>query len=341
MAQAKIPTNGGLFIALIKLMIQGVVDLGTSVPVTMVTAALMQAQLVLFTSKNNQFNTARSARQTASDAYQACQADILVWLQAARNALVPKLGNRWNTLWAQGGFINASTAIPTRIKDRVALLSALADFFTAQPSFEAPGLDVTAAKAKSLGDAAAEAQKELTKKEMALKTAGDEWTAAYDPLYDSAQTLIKNLQGKLGDMDPRWLGFGLNMPGVVQTPGQPQNVSAHIDETGAVIVQWDPLALATRYRVRGLLVGVETDYRLVARSTEAMASITDVQPGQTIQIIVQGVNDNLQGVASEPIQFTIPLPGKAERVLTAPMETAANGHSSNGHANGSRLPALA
>ena len=66
-------------------------------------------------------------------------------------------------------------------------------------------------------------------------------------------------------------------------------------------------------------------------------------PGQTAQIIVQAVNGNLQGVASEPIQFTMPLVARAntaETVAAIPaVVPATNG--SNGHTNGSRMPALA
>jgi hypothetical protein len=341
MASTKIPKNGGLFIAFFIKMIKGVTNLGAGVPVTMVTATDMEAKLDLFTEKNNAFNTARSARLAASEAFQASMAAVAVWLQASRNALVPKLGNRWNTAWAQAGFINTSTAVPVKTEARIALIAALRDFFTAQPSYEAPSLDVTAAQATSLYDAAVGAQQLLATKAMGLKTAGDDWILAYNPAAALAQRLIKNLEGRLGKLDPRWLGFGLNMPGMIQTPGQPQNVTAHLDETGAIIVQWDALPLATRFRVRGMLIGVETAYSLVARSTDTMAAITDILPGQTMQIIVQGVNENLQGVASEPILFTVPPLAKAERAATPTVEPLAATNGGNGHTNGSRLPAMA
>jgi hypothetical protein len=106
-----------------------------------------------------------------------------------------------------------------------------------------------------------------------LKDASDAWTLAYDPLRDSAVQLIKNLEGKLDNLDPRWLGFGLQMPGTITTPGKPTGLVVHMDENGNVIPQCDPEALATRYRWRGFIVGVETDYRLLASTTEPMASI--------------------------------------------------------------------
>jgi hypothetical protein len=162
-------------------------------------------------------------------------------------------------------------------------------------------------------------------------------------------TLIKILQGTLGDNDPRWLAFGLLMPSMNATPGKPTGLSAHLDENGKVILQNDPLPLATRYRYRGFVVDLETDYRLLASSKEPMASITDAAPGQTLQIIVQAVNGNLQGVPSDPILFTLPPAAKAVKPEAGDQKSeiassrkageatrAENHGTGNGHANGHR-----
>jgi len=184
-----------------------------------------------------------------------------------------------------------------------------------------------------------------------LKTKGEADDAAYDTLAKAMRVVIKNLEEILSPNDPRWLAFGLNMPGADTTPGQPLNVTASLGESGTITVQYDAVPLATRYRVRMRLVGVESDYRLVARSTEPMASISGVLPGQTAQIIVQAVNGAAQGVASEPILFTVPTVAKVFAPEPVAPATAATGASAleepvvsserNGHVNGSRLPALA
>ena len=149
------------------------------------------------------------------------------------------------------------------------------------------------------------------------------------------RALIKNLEGKLAKDDPRWLAFGLNMPATSSTPGKPVSLAAHTDDTGAIVVQCDAVALATRYRWRMLLVGVQTEYQLAASTTEPLAAIADVAAGQTVQIIVQAVNGGRQGVASEPIVFTLPparSAGFANR--TATEEVPASGEKSNGAGNG-------
>ena len=69
------------------------------------------------------------------------------------------------------------------------------------------------------------------------------------------RALTKNLEGMLAKNDPRWLAFGLNMPGTSVTPGRPVNVTAQLDETGAIVAQCAATALATRYRWRTRIAG--------------------------------------------------------------------------------------
>ncbi len=344
MASNKTPRNGGLLISLARKMIGGIKKIGASVPVTMVTAEEMEAQLAPFIAADNAYNKARSVRQKASDAYQAATSAVYDWLLAARLALVPILGLRWSTAWAQAGFIRATTAIPSTVADRLTLIASLESFFKDNPGYQSPSTGVTAAKATALIATVELTQEAVTDEDMAFDDAGTAWQLAYDPLAASATALIKNLEGKLDSLDPRWLGFGLQMPGASSTPGKPTGLSAHLDEMGNVILQCNALALATRFRWRGFIVGVEVDYRLVASTTEPMASVDNVMPGQTMQFAVQGVNDTLQGVLSDPIQFTMPPVNKgAKPIVTAAAETKAvellaparpngNGHATeNGH----------
>lgn len=248
-------------------------------------------------------------------------------------------------MWAQAGFINTKTSVPRRVEERLGLALSLANFFTQNPSYQVPSMDITAAQAITLRTAALGAQQAVMTADVTLKSKSDAWDSAYTALTDSMRSLIKILEATLDDSDPRWLAFGLLMPSMNQTPGQPVNVTAHLDETGAIVVSCDAVPLATRYRWRMLRVGVETEYQLAARSVDPIGSISDVLPGQTVLIIVQAVNDTLQGVASEPIQFTMPLVNNVRPSVTssdaALQESVTSAPaSSNGHASGSRVPAL-
>lgn len=141
------------------------------------------------------------------------------------------------------------------------------------------------------------------------------------------------------------------MPSQSTTPGQPTGLTAQMNDAGALALGCDPTPLATRFRFRKRIVGVEDKFSLAASSPTPMAILKDVVPGQTLELIVQAVNGNQQGVASEPIQFTIPPVVKATRggvteTVTAvdkgpALETSVStSNGANGHANGSRLPAL-
>ena len=85
------------------------------------------------------------------------------------------------------------------------------------------------------------------------------------------------------------------------------------------------------------IAGVQAEYQLVARTTEPLAVIPEVMAGQTVEIIVQGVNGNNQGVASEPVFFTLPEAAKAagyRRLAVPTTEVPEAGENSNGHRNG-------
>src|SRR4051794_16881690 len=302
------PRRTGSFIALCVGLQRGLVQLASELNITQITAAQFQAQLAAFLAAQGAFDAARSAKQPTSDAYLPAVAATRDWLMTARNAFIKSFGTRWNTQWAQAGWSNNSTAIPVRQAAQLSLIQTVANFLSANPSYEVAALDVTAHDATSLLTAALLAQQANIDAGIAQKAAGATRDSALKTMRTTARMLINILNAVLAPNDPRWLAFGLNQPGVNTTPGKPDGVTAHVNVTGAIIVTCDAVPLATRYRWRMLLVGVQTEYVLAASSTEPMAMIRDGQPGQHGRLIVQGANGESQGVASEPIEFTMPGP---------------------------------
>lgn len=329
-----LPTNAAQLVGLGFKMYTGIVQLGAAIPITMVTAAEMQTDVDAFSGLEADFNAARSARLKASLTFQDAMGPVYEWLLGVSNTLATRFGTRWSTEWAQAGFINNSTAIPSKLEDRLGLTLSLVKFFTKNPGYEVPTLKQTAAEGEALRSVALKAQTAVADVEVALNEIGTKWTSAYETLTAAMRALIKNLEGKLAKDDPRWLNFGLNMPAAKSTPGQPVNVSAHTDETGAIVVQCEAVPLAKRYRWRMLLVGVETEYKLALSTTEPMGAISGVVPGQPVEIIVQAVNGDKQGVASEPIVFTLPGAKGVAAPKRQKVEEAPEAESSNGHENG-------
>jgi hypothetical protein len=250
-------------------------------------------------------------------------------------------------MWAQAGFISPSTAVPKRIQQRLGLALSLKSFFTANPTYEVPAMEVTAAQATALRIAAVAAQNTLKAAKVDLKNKKDVFDVAFIAMTDTMKALVKILGATLVREDPRWLAFGLQMPATNNTPGQPLNVTAGMDESGNIIPQCDPVALATRYRWRMLIVGVETDYSLVASTTQPFAVIPGILPGQRVQIIVQAVNNNMQGVASDPIVFNVPFDAQAKTATSEPLSLSvkegaisATEDGAKNRTKGHRLPAI-
>ena len=304
-------------------MVSGMTALSAPLNLTLITTAQMQTNLTAFITQDSGYNAQRSVRQGASDAFQAQMATVYNWLLGVSNTLATAWGTRWSTQWAQAGFINNSTGIPPKTEDRLGLVLSLVNFFTANPGYEVPSQNQTAAYGTTLRTAALAAQMALAAEDATLKAIADAWTAAYDTLVKGMKDLIRNLESVLADNDPRWVNFGLQIPSTITTPGQPVNVAAHLDQTGAIIVQCAAVPLASRYRWRTMLVGQQTAYLLGASTPAPLGSLGGFLPGQTVQIIVQAVNGALQGVASEPVQFTMPVLNAAKAEKPAPAKAKA------------------
>ena len=335
MASNSLPSNTAQVIQLGNNMLAGLKSLGTILKITQITPAQFQTDLTAFVSADDAFNAARSSKQAASDHVLATVAEIGDWLGVVRGVLTGVFGVRWNTMWAQAGFNNNSTAVPPNSNARIGLAARLGVFFTKNPNYEVETMEVTAAKATALGHAVQAAKQTLAAADVSISTIGQTWDSADATLTEEMRDLVKILDVSLDRDDPRWLAFGLNIPATSSTPGKPANLSAHTDDTGAIVLKCDAVALATRYRWRMLLVGVQTDYQLAASTTEPMAAIGDVAAGQTVQIIVQAVNGNLQSVASDPVTFTLPAARTAGfRNLATTGETPAAEEHPNGAGNG-------
>ena len=338
MANNTLPTNSAQLIGLAQKMHTGIVQLGVEIPIVMVTAAQVQTDLDAFIAVDVNFNAARSTRLAVSEVFQGKMESLYAWLLGVSNVLATRFGTRWSTAWAQAGFVNHSTGIPTKMEEQLGLALSLVKFFTANPTFEVPSMKLTAAEGTILWNAALTAQGTLTTATVALSTIGDAWQTAYEKLVGLMRELIKNLEGKLKNHDPRWLAFGLNLPAASVAPGQPVQVTAQADESGAIVVQCEPVALATRYRWRTRLVGGQAEYQRAAGTVAPLAVLGNVAAGQTVEIIVQAVNGGRQGVASEPILFTLPPAKTAGFTNLAASEEVPVAEGAHGHRNGNGRP---
>jgi hypothetical protein len=241
---------------------------------------------------------ARSALQTAYDAFHPQDDALSAWLGKARAVLTTFFGTRWSTMWAQAGFINLSTAVPSTITDRLALAQRVTAFFSANPSYEAASLGVTAVVGSALRDAAVAGQQAVSAASMMAKQQMAARSDAMDALTNPMRLLVRILTALLTPDDPRWQAFGLTMPSQATTPAQPQNVAlspsntqtqssaaaamranANADTSGTVLATCEAVPLATRYRWRTRIAGLQSAYTLAASTTEPMAILMGLPAG--------------------------------------------------------------
>ena len=91
-----------------------------------------------------------------------------------------------------------------------------------------------------------------------------------------------------------------------------------------LLASCDAVPLASRYRWRIKVVGVDADYRLAASTKSPLAQLGKVLPGQTVELIVQAANQTSQSLPSESVFVTLPaLAAVAPLAKAAPDERAA------------------
>ncbi|MEO6871388.1 MAG: hypothetical protein ABI233_04110 [Chthoniobacterales bacterium] len=300
--------------------------------ITQVTPTSFEADLDAFDDSLEFYNSARSSRQAASDLLKTTMADVSAYLSATRKVLTISFGDRGNTMWAQAGFVQPSTAIPRRAQDWLALTLVLVKFFTKHPSYEVASKNVTAARGTAARTAAINAQNALQPENVAVRTANHALATAQSALVKSIRYVIKILSGALAANDPRWEAFGLNIPATKTTPPAPTDLTASIMGS-SILLACDPNALTERYRWRTMIVGVENKPQLAASTVAPMAELKNAAPGVTLSITVQGVNGGAQGKASDPLTVTMPVEAIA-KPAAAKTEQLAPSPAGNGSANG-------
>ena len=321
MANNVLPDNTGDLIKLGNKMVGGLTALGQTLGITQMTAASLQAQITAVTTAQTEFNTARDVRQTASSACTNFHAAIDEWLLTARDVLLPYLGRSWSAAWAAAGFVNHSTSVAGSVGDQLNLIGLLSAYFTANPDYEDPAVGVTGTAGMTLktnsntADSAFNAAKTVSAEKL------DARDAALEALRGSMRMLIRILEELLAPDDPRWATFGLNMPAADVTPAAPTNLTANIADGPVLLASCGATPLATRYRWRIKVVGVDAEFRLAASTKSPLAQLDKVLPGQSVELMVQAANQTTQSLPSASVFVT--LPTLAER--TQSVKVASNG----------------
>lgn len=325
----------------------GLVKYGTELKIKQVSPDDLQTMLDVLVQADLDFNGARSAQQKIyNESVSPADDALLKVLMDTRKVLATFFGDRWSNDWLQAGFVTRTTAVPGSVDERLGLALRLGVFLSKNSQYEVPALGVTGAEVTRRQALDVSARDTVAVGDAGVKRLLDVRTTALEMLRTEIGMLVQVLYKVLPANDPRWLEFGLNIPASLATPGQPQNVQlapnpvmAGPENVGpaGILATCAAQPLTTRYRWRLRIAGVEVNYRLVTSTLEPMAMITDLPAGVPVEVIVQAVNGDRQGVASEPVLYTPPVATKTAASLAEPkveMAPATNGHGSNGHAAG-------
>ena len=319
MAKNALPPNLGDLIKLGSKMAGGLTALGQSLNITQLSAATLQGQLTAFATAQTIFNTTRDARQAASTLCTDSHAAIYEWLLKGRDVLLPYLGRSWSAAWIPAGLVNHSTAVPAYVGDQLNLLGLISAFFTANPNYEDAAIGVTGTAGTTMKTTSEAADTALNAAKTLAATKKDARDAALEALKGSMRMLIRILDELLEADDPRWASFGLNMPDAETTPAAPKNLVANFADGPVLLASCEAVPLATRYRWRIKVVGLETEFRLAASTKSPLAQIDKVLPGQSVELMVQAANQTSQSVPSESVFVTLPVLSAATPKAAAPV----------------------
>ncbi len=186
----------------------------------------------------------------------------------------------------------------------------MTDYLTANPTYQVAATGVTPAVATTQNTAITTTQMQVDAARTFAGTKKAVRDTSAEALRAIMRSVIRFLDGTLSKTDPRWETFGLNIPATKTTPGAPQGVLATGLPGGTILAQCDATPLATRYRWRIKVVGVDDAFRLGASTVAPSATIEKVKPGQTVEVLVQAANGS-QGVASDTLRVVLSLPGVA------------------------------
>ena len=116
------------------------------------TAANINAALVAAQTAEVTYAAAKTAKNTASTNLRVSDSNARAFIKACGAYFTQVISDGWTAAWEATGFPNQSTGVPSTQDERMSLLPALRDYFTANPTLEISNgsLVLTAAHADAL-----------------------------------------------------------------------------------------------------------------------------------------------------------------------------------------------
>ena len=218
----------------------------------------------------------------------------------ARDILKPALGSQHSQAWNVAGFATSLT-LPSRLDDLIPVMIALGGHLTAHPELQNAALNVTPARATAIKDDLIARKNAVAQQRGELDRLFQVREDKAKVIYNNLRTLFTELTMALDPLDSRWVEFGFNKPGALQTPDVPEDVTATLVGATSAAVNWGRAPRAERYRVWMKVNGVDQELVVVGSPYDANFTIDGLPANSTIQIAVSAVNNGGESATSEVV----------------------------------------
>ena len=293
MASNQLPDGINQLFTLAEDMADGLHNHGAAIGVAQNTETVMRAALTAAVTAQTNHLAAQTAKDTLGTAAAVANSNAKSFISTARRILIESLGDEYNQQWDATGFPDNSTAVPVAPEDRQALLQALKNYLTANPTMEvnSPKIVFTAAKAGTLFTALSDARSAAGDGNTVAGQKMNLRNAAEDVLRTRMTGLISELRQLLSDTDPLWLAFGLNEPGAPALPEAADGLVLTAGGAGIVLAHWTAAARALHYRIYKWVVTVDNDFVNLGLVDDTQHSFTGLPSGKTVKIRVIATNN--------------------------------------------------
>ncbi|MBA4147939.1 MAG: fibronectin type III domain-containing protein [Verrucomicrobia bacterium] len=270
---------------------------GVAIGITRNTGALTRADVAAAELARDIYEVGAQAARDRNGELQVLSKEAYEYGLLSRDILKPILGKRYSAAWNQTGLVG-SLKIPSNHEDLQGLMQSMRTFFTNNAAWEAATQNVTAARAEDLRSGLSSKRAEVQAAAGERKTLMNLRDQKVTALRDRLRLFILEAGEKIGPLDPRWVAFGLNMPGARATPDVPQNVRAILIGNNALSVKWDKAARAEYYRVWARVVGSQEELVIMGSPGDIDFTIEGLPSNATVEIAISAINNGGESARS-------------------------------------------
>ncbi|MEQ1862973.1 MAG: fibronectin type III domain-containing protein [Chthoniobacteraceae bacterium] len=305
MASNPTPDNNSILRALADRLADGCDQHEGALGIVQNTEARIRIDIGALDGAELQVGLKKAAVSDAYDALQTADAAGVTCIGNCKLRLQQKLGQKWSAAWEPTGFPTGSLAVPDSQDERFTLINDLKLYFMAVPANESAEMEATAAACLAAWTALSDARQGVATAESAQTTAMNNRSTAEHALRMRVRGLINELEQLLGEDDPRWEDFGLNIPGNPSAPEPVETVTLEAMTNHRIGVGWTYATRAIRYRVETMIVGVDTEWQNKGSFKDLETTLKNFSAGQVVKVRVIAGNDGGDAAPSPEGEVTV------------------------------------